>query len=362
TRECYAPNSRSRLVDGQGKIIGLINNYAWMSFNFGPTLLSWMADATPEVLAGIVEGDRLSCARRNGHGNAVAQVYNQVIMPLASAHDKQTQVLWGIADFRKRFGRFPEGMWLAETAADVATLEALAAAGIRFTVLAPRQAKHWRRIGTENWENDGGVDPSRAYLCKLPSGRSICLFFYDGNISQQVAFERLLDSGEKFMGRLMNGFDDNRQHAQLMHIATDGESYGHHHAHGDMALAYVLRELGRHPEVRLTNYGEFLALHPPEWEVEIHDRSAWSCAHGVERWNSDCGCKTRDDWHQQWRGPLRRAFDQLKEQLDHLFATRGRECFPAPWRARDAYIQVILDRSHRSVRQFLREHGHADLD
>jgi alpha-amylase/alpha-mannosidase (GH57 family) len=392
TRECYAPNVRSRLVDSQGSILGLINNYAWMSFNFGPTLLSWMADAAPEVLAGIVEADRLSRERRGGHGNAMAQVYNHIIMPLASEHDRRTQVRWGIADFRHRFGREPEGMWLAETAADVESLEALAEAGIRYTVLAPSQARRWRPLGAEaeagagdgsdpesesesdsdsetgcgsrDWytSESGGIDPSRAYLCRLPSGRSIALFFYDGIVSRDVAFERLLDDGEKFLRRLLDGFDPSRQHAQLMHIATDGESYGHHHPHGDMALAYVLRELGRHPEVRLTNYGEFLALHPPEWEVEIHDRSAWSCAHGVERWNSDCGCKMRGDWHQQWRGPLRRAFDQLKEQLDHLFATRGRECFPDPWGARDAYIQVILDRSPRSVRQFLREHGHADLD
>ncbi|MEA2632253.1 MAG: hypothetical protein QOE66_2472, partial [Chloroflexota bacterium] len=363
TSECYGPNMRSRLVDSHGQIINLLNNYAWMSFNFGPTLLSWMAEAAPEVLRGIVEADRLSRGRRGGHGNALAQVYNHMIMPLASDHDRRTQVLWGIADFRQRFGRDPEGMWLAETAADVASLESLAEAGIRFTVLAPHQARRWRRIGDQDWpEPRGGVDPSRAYLCRLPSGRSIALFFYDGLVSRDVAFERLLDSGEKFLGRLLQGFDPSRQHAQLMHIATDGESYGHHHPHGDMALAYVLHKLGRHPEIRLTNYGEFLELHPPEWEVEIHDRSAWSCAHGVERWNSDCGCKTRGDWHQRWREPLRRALDQLKAQLDHLFRTRGRECFPDPWKARDAYIDVILDRRPRSVRQFLKRHGHADLD
>jgi alpha-amylase/alpha-mannosidase (GH57 family) len=363
TRECYGPNTRSRLLDDRGKIISLSNNYAWISFNFGPTLLSWMAEHAPEVLRGVVEADRLSLERRGGHGNALAQVYNHVIMPLASAHDKRTQVRWGVADFVHRFGRQPEGMWLAETAADVASLEALAAEGIRFTVLAPNQAKRWRRIGEEEWvEIPGGIDPSRAYTIALPSGRSLALFFYDGNVSRQVAFERLLDSGEKFYDRLMQGFDDGREHPQLMHIATDGESYGHHHAHGDMALAYVLHKLGRDPNVRLTNYGEFLELHPPEWEVEIHERSAWSCAHGVDRWNADCGCRTRGDWHQKWRGPLRRAFDQLKEQLDHLFATRGRECFPDPWAARDAYIDVILDRSPRSVRTLLRHHGHPDLD
>jgi alpha-amylase/alpha-mannosidase (GH57 family) len=363
TRECYGPNMRARLVDSQGRIIQLLNNYAWMSFNFGPTLLSWMADAAGEVLRGIVEADRLSLQRRGGHGNAIAQVYNHVIMPLASAHDQRTQVLWGIADFRRRFGRDPEGMWLAETAADLASLEALAEAGIRFTILAPHQASRWRRIGDDAWVSYAeGIDPSRAYRCQLPSGRSIALFFYDGIVSRDVAFERLLDSGESFLNRILQGFDPSRQHAQLMHIATDGESYGHHHPHGDMALAYVLHRLGQHPEIRLTNYGEYLELHPPEWEVEIHERSAWSCAHGVERWNSDCGCKTRGDWHQRWRGPLRRAFDQLKEQLDHLLSTRGRECFPDPWAARDAYIDVVLDRSGRSVRQFLRRHGHPDLD
>jgi hypothetical protein len=360
TRECYAPNMRARLLGSDGKILNLINNYAWMSFNFGPTLLAWMEQAAPDVLRGIVEGDRLSCQRRNGHGNALAQVYNHVIMPLASARDKETQIRWGIADFEKRFGRPPEGMWLAETAADIPTLEALAAADLRFAVLAPRQAQRWRRLGTEEWQN-GGVDPSRAYLCKLPSGHTLCLFFYDGPLSQQVAFERLLDRGEKFLSRLMDGFDPQRQHAQLMHIATDGESYGHHHPHGDMALAFVLYHLTRDPEVRLTNYGEFLEMHVPEWEVEIHENSSWSCEHGIERWRSNCGCNGGRGWQQEWRGPLREAFDGLKANLDHLFETLGRELFRDPWAARNAYIGVILDRSENTVRQFLDQHGHSGL-
>ena len=282
TRECYAPNTRSRLLDVQGRIINLSNNYAWISFNFGPTLLSWLERSAPEVLERIVEADRISRERRDGHGNALAQVYNHVIMPLASAHDRRTQVLWGIADFRHRFGRDPEGMWLAETAVDVASLEALAEEGLCFTILAPHQAKRWRKAGAQEWvEIPGGVDPSRAYTIRLPSGRSLALFFYDGFISRQVAFERLLDNGEVFLDRLLRGFDDRREHAQLMHIATDGESYGHHHAHGDMALAYVLHRLAQHPEIRLTNYGEFLELHPPQWEVEIHEKTAWSCATGL---------------------------------------------------------------------------------
>lgn len=365
THESYAPNTRARLLDDRGRIINILNNYARMSFNFGPTLLQWMADAAPEVLEKIVEADRLSRERRGGHGNALAQAYNHMIMPLASEHDKKTQVAWGIADFRRRFGRDPEGMWLAETAVDTPTLEVMAEAGIKFTVLAPRQAKRWRKIGDKNWAENGGggIDPSRAYLQRLPSGRTIALFFYDGVVSQKVAFERLLDSGERFLGSLFEGLDSGRQHPQLMHIATDGESYGHHHPHGDMALAYVLERLSKDPNVKLTNYGEFLAKHPPRWEVEIHENSSWSCVHGVERWRSDCGCKTRGDWHQKWRAPLRQAFDELKEQLDHLFTTRGRVCYPDPWAARDAYIEVILDRYKAStVKKFLKEHGHPDLD
>jgi alpha-amylase/alpha-mannosidase (GH57 family) len=362
--ECYAPNTRARLVDSRGRIINLLNNYAWISFNIGPTLLQWMSVAAPEVLSGIVEADRLSQERRRGHGNALAQVFNHMILPLASARDKRTQVLWGIAAFRHHFGRDPEGMWLAETAADTASLEALAEAGIHFTILAPRQARRWRKLGEKSWtELPGGIDPSRAYLCRLPSGRSIVLFFYDGIVSQQVAFERLLDHGERFLARLFQGFDARREHPQLMHVATDGESYGHHHAHGDMALAYVLERLAQDPSVRLTNYGEFLELHPPQWEVEIHENSSWSCVHGVERWRADCGCKSRGDWHQKWRAPLREALDALKDQLDHLYSTRGRVCFQNPWAARDAFIEVVLRSSEAAVLGgFLQKFGHADLD
>src|SRR5205807_1522942 len=205
-------------------------------------------------------------------------------------------------------------------------------------------AKHWRRIGEEKWQ-EGGVDPSRPYLCRLASGKSIALFFYDGNISQQVAFERLLDSGEKFLARLLTGFDPKREHPQLAHIATDGESFGHHHAHGDMALAFVLERLRQDPNIRLTNYGEFLELHPPEWEVEIHENSSWSCVHGVERWRSDCGCNTGRGWHQKWREPLRQALDSLKQQLDQVFVTEGAKFFSEPWAARDGYIDVVLQRN-----------------
>jgi alpha-amylase/alpha-mannosidase (GH57 family) len=377
TRECYAANSRARLLDADHKIAGLLNNYAWMSFNFGPTLLDWMEEGAPEVLHGIVEGDRLSRGRRRGHGNALAQVYNHVIMPLASPRDRRTEVRWGIADFRRRFDRDPEGMWLAETAVDLDTLDVLAAEGIHFTILAPRQAMRWRPIDAGDWTAiPEGIDPSRAYQCRLASGRSIVLFFYDGVISREVAFERLLDSGEKFVSRLKEGFDDSRTHAQLVNIATDGESYGHHHAHGDMALAYALQALNGDPGVRLTNYGEYLALHPPEWEVEVHENSSWSCFHGVERWRSACGCCLRPDWKQDWRAPLRKGLDALKDKLDAVFEDQGSRLFLDPWKARDDYIEVVLRRgdevhlmrparvdakarvaAQSAVHDFLRAHG-----
>ncbi|MBZ0189325.1 MAG: hypothetical protein K8F91_23980, partial [Candidatus Obscuribacterales bacterium] len=208
--ECYEPNGFARLMGEGGRVARMVNNYEFASFNIGPTLLTWMAEYAPQTLARIIQGDCRSRNRNNGHGNAIAQVYNHIIMPLASQKDKDTQVKWGIAVFEQYFGRKPEGMHLAETAVDTATLEVLAANGIKFTVLAPRQAKCWRAISETDgeWQSHGGVDPSRAYLCHLPSGKTISLFFYDGPISQAVAFERLLESGDKFNSRILSGFSD----------------------------------------------------------------------------------------------------------------------------------------------------------
>lgn len=344
-RECYGPNGRARIVDGSNSVVGLINNYEYASFNVGPTLLTWMADFAPETLNAIIQGDRLSADRLNGHGNAIAQVYNHVIMPLAHDRDKKTQVVWGVKVFEYFFGRKPEGMHLAETAVDVETLEALAAEGIKFTVLAPRQAKRWRKMGETNWQQDGGVDPSQAYQVNLPSGRTIAVFFYDGPVSQAVAFEKLLESGEKFRGRLMQGFNDSRQHPQLMHISVDGETFGHHHKMGEMCLAWVFDQLEKDPGIEVTSYGNYLALNPPTMEAEVWDNSSWSCSHGVERWRSNCGCNSgaNGKWHQQWRKPLRDSLNHLRAQLDSLFDREGRKLFNDPWAARNDYIDVLLD-------------------
>jgi alpha-amylase/alpha-mannosidase (GH57 family) len=360
TAECYAPNGASRILDGDRRIVEIVNNYRRISFNIGPTLFAWLEEASPETYAKIIEADRASVEDHGGHGNAIAQAYNHMILPLATRRDKETQVTWGIADFRKRFGRDPEAMWLPETAVDTETLEVLAAHGIAFTVLAPHQAARVRPAGQADWiDVEGGrVDPSRAYRCPLPSGASIVLFFYDGPIARAVAFEGLLNSGEVFADRLTAGLSDERNGAQLVHIATDGESYGHHHRFGEMALTHALRLIEERHAARLTNYAEFLALHPPDHEVQIAEPTSWSCVHGVERWRANCGCNAgHAGWTQEWRKPLREALDWLRDELAHVYEEHGGRDLRDPWAARDAYIDVILDRSPESVEAFFAAHG-----
>ena len=360
TAECYEPNANARILDAKDRIRRIANNYAAISFNFGATLLSWLQAAAPETYAAILEADQLSKERYSGHGCAIAQAYNHIILPLANARDKRTQVRWGVRDFEFRFGRKPEGMWLPETAVDVESLEALAAEGIAFTILEPHQAARSRVIGEAEWNDSRGhVDPTMPYLCPLPSGRSIAIFFYDGPISRAVAFEQLLARGENLAHRLAGAFSDSRRHPQLVNIATDGETYGHHHPHGEMALAYALQLIEEQSLAVLTNYGEHLAKNPPTHEVEIVERTAWSCSHGVERWRSDCGCNTGASagWNQQWRTPLRTSLDWLHEQANEIFEREGARLLRNPWAAREAYIEVILDRSLENVVRFLALHA-----
>lgn len=360
--ECYAPNASARLLTETGAIRGIINNYEYISFNLGPTLLSWMKSAAPHTYRAVIEADRRSRKRFGGHGNALAQAYNHTILPLATHEEKIVQVQWGIADFRHNFGREPEGMWLPECAADSESLNVLAEHGIRFVVLAPHQAALVRSGEHAAWVDCGtkGVDPTRAYRINLAGGRSIAAFFYDGPISRAVAFEGLLSSGDRFYERLLQGFSDRRDHPQLMHIATDGESYGHHHRYGDMALAAVLNHAEQDETVTLTNYAQYLDLHPPTWEARIVEPSSWSCAHGVERWRSNCGCSTGSQPSQQWRGPLRQGLNALRDRVEEIFQRAGALLFKDATEARRAYISVILDRSAENVARFLREHLKTD--
>jgi alpha-amylase/alpha-mannosidase (GH57 family) len=392
TSECYAPNGASRIVNDKHQIIRIVNNYARMSFNFGPTLLSWLEDFAPRTYRMIQEADQASAALYSNHGSALAQVYNHIIMPLASERDARTQIRWGIADFEHRFGRKPEGMWLAETAVSRSVLDLLAQERIQFTVLAPHQAARVRRIAadenpdlspadsrasrnvdsaspsttksheTNPWIETPGatVDPTHPYLVRLDNGRSIAVFFYDGPPSRAIAFEGLLNDGETFARRLISNFNPDKpaSEPQLVHVATDGESYGHHHKHGEMALSYALNFIKDNNLARLTNYGEFLEKFPPTWEAEVVDNSSWSCAHGVERWRSDCGCNGgHAGWNQRWRAPLREALDLLRDRTAPLAEAVAKPLLKDLWAARDAYIHVILDRSSDNLDRFFAAHA-----
>jgi alpha-amylase/alpha-mannosidase (GH57 family) len=365
TAECYHPNATSRILDGDGHVEEIVNNYERTSFDFGPTVLSWLEEHAPHTYARILRADRDGAARFGGHGPAIAQAYNHIIMPLANERDRRTQVRWGIADFVHRFQRSPEGMWLPETAACVDTLEALAEHDVDFTILAPHQAAAVRPLGGgEPWydlrANEAGVDTTRPYRVELPSGRHIDVFFYDGDTSNAVAFAGLLERGERLAERLR--FAAHGDGPRLAHIATDGESCGHHHRHGDMALAWAQRCLERSDEVRLTVYGEFLAEVPPTHAVRIAEHTSWSCAHGVERWRSHCGCAADPGrgWDQGWRGPLREALDWLRDEVAPRYEAVAGELLGDPWEARDAYIDVILDRSDETRARFLRNHARGD--
>lgn len=329
-----------------------------MSFNFGPTLLSWMQRKKPEVYRKILESDIESQGRFSGHGSAIAQCYNHMIMPLANTQDKETQIIWGIKDFEHRFKRKPEGMWLPETAADIETLELLVRHDIKFTILAPRQAKAIRKIGEESWQEVSGerIDPKQPYLCPLPSGRSIAVFFYDGPVSKDIAFQDLLSDGQRFADRLMTVFSD-KDCPQLAHVATDGESYGHHHRFGDMALASCLDEIEEKNQANLTVYAEFLEKFPPQYDVEVFEMSSWSCVHGVERWRSNCGCNSGGHlgWTQQWRKPLREALDWLRDEVVSIYEKNGGDFFEDAWRARNDYICVVLNRDDSVCERFFKQ-------
>jgi len=365
--ECYNPNSISKIVDSRNRILDVVNNYASMSFNFGPTLLSWMEKYAPLAYERIIKADIESVQEHDGHGNAIAQVYNHMIMPLASENDKKTQVIWGIKDFETRFGRKPEGMWLAETAVDDESLRILVENGITFTILSPYQALKTKKDGHNDWADVswGNIDPGRAYRYYIKSapGKFIDLFFYDGAISKSVAFDEILKDGNKFVRRLKEGATDHRDYSQLVNIATDGESYGHHTKFGDMALSYVLRVRAKEEGFTIVNYPQYLEKHPSIVEVDIKQDSSWSCFHGVGRWKEDCGCSTggHPGWNQKWRKPLREALDYLRDELVIIFEKEGKKYFTSPWDARNNYINVILDRGELTIKKFQKENLLAKL-
>jgi alpha-amylase/alpha-mannosidase (GH57 family) len=365
TAECYAPNAVSRVMDSEWRIIGLINNYSRISFNFGPTLLYWLDRHKPKVYESILNADKESMNNFSGHGSAIAQVYNHMIMPLADRRDKETQVKWAIYDFQVRFGRVPEGMWLPETAVDTETLEVLAENNIKFTILSPIQASKTRRIGEQNWVDvsNSKIDPRRSYQCNLPSGKKITLFFFDKRTASDIAFGNLLENGEAFAKRLVDAFNDENQAVLLESVASDGELYGHHHPHGDMTLAYCIYHIVSKDPANLTNYAAFLEKHPPQYEVQIVENTSWSCMHGVERWKSDCGDHMgHEGWNQKWRKPLREAMDWLRDELVPRFESDAALYLKDPWGARNDFISVILDRSRENIEAFLLDHAIKPLE
>jgi alpha-amylase/alpha-mannosidase (GH57 family) len=367
TEECYRQNAASRILGPDKKIIEIVNNYEGISFDFGPTLLYWLESHAPDVYEMVLAADRRSRERFSGHGCAMAQAYNHSVLPLTNTQDKRTQVIWGIEDFKRRFERDPEGMWLPETAADLPTLEVLAEHGIKFTILAPRQAKRVRKLGGgRRWRdvNERDLDTSVPYLCHLPSGKQIALFFYNGPVSHSIAYGGLLHSGENFAARMMESFPRDGEQARLVSVATDGESFGHHHHHGDMALAYCLHHIETDNLATITIYPEYLERFPPEHEVEIWENSSWSCVHGVERWKSNCGCAADQSrsGQQQWRAPLREALDWLRDKMITIYQDRMSAYHPDPWRVRNEYISVINDRSTDNVNNFITRIVGRELD
>lgn len=358
--ECYAPNARAAVLDDEGWVVTMTSNYERISFDLGPTLLKWLADERPTIHDAVVEADRRSADRFGGHGSAMALPYNHTILPLDHPRDRRTQIRWGIADFRHRFGRDPEGMWLPETAVDVETLEALAEHGIRFTVLAPHQVARVRSLDGGDWRDVERLDGRGPYLQRLPSGRSIALYFYHGSVSHDMAFGGLLQDGRVLAGQLLRL----ARRPGIAHVAIDGETFGHHHRHGEMALAAALDAIDADAGVALTNYAHHLAHHPPREEVQVAEETSWSCAHGIERWRSDCGCNAGRDptWHQRWRRPLREALRGLRERLAKVYESRSQGLLRDPWAARDDYIHVVLDRSPHNLDAFLEKHAEEGAD
>ena len=375
--ECYRPNAHARILDGKGKILEILNNYSSISFNFGPTLLPWLEKHFPSVHQKILEADREGL-RRFGHGNAMAQVYNHIIMPLAIDRDKETEILWGMADFEKRFHRKPETLWLPETAANYATLRVLAKYGMRYLILSPFQALKVRPLGGKKWADvsQGRIDTTRPYRCFIQdaSGKklldqSIDIFFYNGIISKEIAFGDLLKDGNTFCNRFAQFYQESKERPQLIHVATDGETYGHHMKFGEMALAYALDKGFATRGLELTNYGSFLKRFPPVHEVDIDEGpkgegTSWSCAHGVGRWKENCGCSTggKPGWNQKWRKPLREALDFLRDELSQVFEREGEKIFQDVWEARNGYVEVILNRSPERIKNFFDRYGAKSLD
>lgn len=369
--DCYRPNAYSRLLDAQGAILDIHNNYRTMSFNFGPTLFSWLEQRHIGTARRIIDADRESAAALDGHGNAMAQVFNHLIMPLASRRDQLTQIRWAKHYFRDRFRREPEGMWLAETAINMETVTCLIEEQIRFVVLSPAQAEAVRPLdGGGQWTPvRQGLDTRYAYrVYQADRAGNRCngyldIFFFNQALSREASFDGLLKDAQ-ILGKGINAaFDSNASGDQAVILATDGETFGHHKPFGDMCLAYFFRKIAPALDIIPVNFGYFLARNPPRKEVRLLDAfgegTSWSCIHGVGRWARDCGCVTggQPSWKQAWRAPLREALQKVKTHVDAEYEASCAAANLDPWALRDAYITVHDDPSLQKFIRFLEEHG-----
>jgi alpha-amylase/alpha-mannosidase (GH57 family) len=369
--QCYRPNAYSRILDSRGMIVDIHNNYLYMSSNFGPTLFLWLEKNHPKVAAQIIAADRESCLKFKNHGNALAQVYNHMIMPLALRRDKLTQIRWAKEFFHKRYNREPEGFWLAETAINMETVECLIEEGVRFVVLSPIQAESVRPIaGNEQWKSASqGVDTRHAYRIfarkfdATRTGGHLDVFFFNEGLSREVSFGDLLVNANTLGAKIRSCYDDEADHDQAVVIATDGETFGHHKPFGDMCLAYFFSRVAAEMDIVPVNFGYFLEKNPPAFEVmlknEFGEGTAWSCAHGMGRWSRDCGCKAGGPpaWNQAWRAPLRHAFDSLQKQIDETYEKSLSAFVPDPWQLRDAYQRLLEARTLKDFKTLLVKEG-----
>lgn len=351
--ECYRPNTCSRILDSSGKIIDIVNNFEYLNFDIGSTLINWLKEYNLETYQRIIDADKRSMELNNGHGNALAQVYNHIIMPLADKKDQITQIRWGIDDFKHHFGRMPEGMWLAETGINLETVKLLIDQGIKFTVLSPFQAEKVKGFFDNNWKDvtDGSIDPTQPYrIYPYDEDRSLFLdvFFYDAPISSAVSFEHLLKNSHGFADRLNSSSSLSHGRPALINISTDGESYGHHEPFGDMCLAYFFKVLAPKYNFKVINYANFLNMYSPTKEVVLktgsdNNGTAWSCSHGVGRWKEDCGCSTGApaDWNQKWRKPLREGLNTLRDECWDIYHNIAEEFFQDTLDARNNYYKLF---------------------
>jgi hypothetical protein len=322
TAECYRPNAER----------GTLEHVSW---NLGPTLTAYLADAAPDVLAGFADSDRAG-GGPDGTGPGIAQPFHHAILPLASMHDRRTEIAWGLADFAHRFGRPARAMWLPETAVDLATLRLMAEAGVEATILAPWQA------------DTHHLDHRRPYRVDTGDGGHITVLFYDAELSASVSFEPSMTADadrfarERIAPRMGGTLPDGS--TPTLVIASDGELYGHHQSFRDLFLhRLAVPSASGHDRgfdvVTLATVLDEAAGHPQD-EIRIRDRTSWSCHHGVLRWSAECP----DAVDARWKAPLRAALERLAGGIDTVTEGLARELpgLEDIWATRDAFGRVVI--------------------